>query len=177
MSPIADLRYPIGRFKPPEPITSQDLQSAIDAIAALPSELRAAVRDLKDAQIDTPYRPDGWTVRQLVHHIADSHMNAFTRIRKALTEKEPDITAYDEKAWAELVDSRHAEVDLSLSIVDALHRRWSMMLRSMTDADLARCYRHPERGTVRVDNTVLLYAWHGRHHVAHIAALRQRERW
>ena len=177
MSPLADLRYPIGRFQAPEPITSQDLQSAIDAIAALPSELRAALRDLRDAQIDTPYRPDGWTVRQLVHHVADSHMNAFTRIRKALTEKEPDITAYNEKAWAELVDSRHAEIDLSLSIIEALHRRWSMMLRSLTAADLARCYRHPERGTVRVDNTVLLYAWHGRHHIAHITALRKRERW
>lgn len=177
MSPLADLRYPIGRFTPPDPITPQDLQTAIDAIAALPTELRAAVRDLTDAQIDTPYRPEGWTVRQLVHHVADSHMNAFMRMRKGLTERDPEIMAYNEKAWADLVDSRHAEIDLSLGIVDALHRRWTMMLRSMTDGDWHRTFRHPERGLVRLDNNALLYAWHGRHHVAHIAALRQRERW
>ena len=177
MSPLADLRYPIGRFTAPDPIASQDLQTAIDAIAALPSELRAAVRDLNDSQIDTPYRPDGWTVRQLVHHIADSHMNAFMRMRKGLTEREPEIMAYTEKAWAELVDSRHADIDLSLTLLDSLHRRWSMMLRSMTDAEWQRTFLHPERGPVRLDNNALLYAWHGRHHVAHITGLRQRERW
>jgi hypothetical protein len=139
--------------------------------------LRSAVRDLSDSQIDTPYRPDGWTVRQLVHHIADSHMNAFMRMRKGLTERDPEIMAYNEKAWAELVDSRHAEIDLSLTLLDSLHRRWSMMLRSMTEAEWQRTFQHPERGAVRLDNNALLYAWHGRHHVAHITALRQRERW
>lgn len=177
MTPVADLRYPIGRFTAPETITAQDLQTAIDAIAALPFELRTAAKDLSDEQIDTPYRPDGWTVRQLVHHIADSHMNAYIRMKKAITENEPVITAYDEKAWANLEDSLQADIDLSLTLIDALHRRMTMMLRSMTDADFQRTFRHPERGLVRIDNNVLLYAWHGRHHVAHITSLREREGW
>jgi hypothetical protein len=177
MSPIADLRYPIGRFTPPDSIAAQDLQTAIDAIAALPAELRAAVKDLTDSQIDTPYRPDGWTVRQLVHHLADSHMNAFIRMRKAMTENEPEITAYDEKAWANLPDSRQEDIDVSLTLLDALHRRLTMMLRSMNEADWKRAFRHPERGLMRIDSNVLLYAWHGRHHVAHVTSLRQRERW
>ena len=177
MSPVADPRYPLGRFSSPDPITAQDIQTSIDAIAALPTELRAAVRDLTDAQFDTPYRQDGWTVRQLVHHIADSHMNAFIRMRKAMTENDPDIFAYNEKAWAELVDSRHAETELSLALIDPLHRRWAMMLRSITDSQWKRTFRHPERGSMRLDSNTLLYAWHGRHHVAHITALRSRERW
>lgn len=174
---MTDLRYPIGKFSPPDTITPQDLQAATDAIAALPSELRQAVRGLTDAELDTPYRPEGWTVRQLVHHIADSHMNAFVRMRKALTENEPDIVAYDEKKWAELPDSRHAEAEISLALVDSLHRRWAMMLRSMSDGDWKRSFKHPERGLVRLDFNTLLYAWHCKHHLAHIVNLRQRERW
>jgi hypothetical protein len=173
----SDLRFPIGPFKPPETISQQDLQHAIDDLAALPAELRKAVDGLDEAQLDTPYRPDGWTVRQVVHHLADSHMNAFSRIRKALTEKDPDIFAYNEKAWAELTDSRHAAADLSLNLIDALHRRWTMMLRSVTGAEWQRTFRHPERGSMRVDVNTLLYAWHGKHHVAHITALRQRQKW
>jgi hypothetical protein len=176
-SMTADLRYPIGRFTPPQSITQQDLQNAIDDIAALPSELRKAVHGLDEGQLDTPYRPDGWTVRQVVHHVADSHMNAFARMRKALTEKDPDIFAYNEKAWAELTDSRHAAVDLSLALTDALHRRWTMMLRAIEGQDWQRTFRHPERGSMRVDMNTLLYAWHGKHHVAHIIALRERQNW
>jgi hypothetical protein len=174
---MTDLRYPIGKFIPPEAITQQDLQAAADAIASLPGELRRAVHGMSDAQLDTPYRPEGWTVRQLVHHIADSHMNAFIRVRKALTENEPEISVYDEKKWAELPDSRHADVELSLSLIDSLHRRWAMMLRSIGDADWKRAFKHPERGLVRLDLNTLLYAWHCRHHLAHIVNLRERERW
>jgi hypothetical protein len=176
-STTADLRYPVGRFVPPETITPQDLQNAIDDIAALPAELRKAVEGLDEAQLDTPYRPDGWTVRQVVHHLADSHMNAFSRIRKALTEHDPEIFAYNEKAWAELDDSRHAPVDLSLSLLDALHRRLTMMLRSVTGEQWQRTFRHPERGPMRIDWNTLLYAWHGKHHVAHITSLRERQNW
>jgi hypothetical protein len=174
---MTDLRYPIGKFAAPDAITPQHLQNATDAIAALPSELRQAVRGFSDAQLDTPYRPDGWTVRQLIHHIADSHMNAFIRMRKALTENEPEISAYDEKAWAELPDSRHAEVELSLALIDSLHKRWAMMARSLDDSQWKRAFKHPERGLVRLDYNALLYGWHCKHHLAHIVNLRQRERW
>jgi hypothetical protein len=172
-----DFRYPIGRFTVPETITQADLQHAIDDLAALPTELRKAVDGLDDRQLDTPYRPEGWTVRQVVHHIADSHMNAFARMRKALTEEDPGIFAYNEKAWAELPDSRLAAVDLSLALIDALHGRLTMMLRSVAAADWQRTFRHPERGSMRLDMNTLLYAWHGKHHVAHITALRERENW
>jgi hypothetical protein len=176
-SMTADLQYPIGRFTPPQSITQQELQSAIDDLAALPASLRKAVHGLDETQLDTPYRPGGWTVRQVVHHLADSHMNAFSRIRKALTETDPAIFAYDEKAWAELTDSRHAAVDLSLALIDALHGRLTMMLRSIEGPDWQRTFRHPERGSMRIDVNTLLYAWHGRHHVAHITTLRERQNW
>ena len=174
---MTDLQYPIGKFTAPEDITPQNLQNAVEAIAALPFQLKAATQGLSDSQLDTPYRPNGWTVRQVVHHLADSHMNAFMRMRKALTENEPEITAYDEKAWAELSDSRHAGIELSLGLVDTLHSRWTMLLHSLTEAQWQRAFHHPERGRVRLDVNVLLYAWHGKHHVAHITGLRQRESW
>ena len=177
MAPLTDPRFPIGQFRPPAAITPQDLQTATDAIAALPLELRRVLRDMNDTQLDTPYRSGGWTVRQVVHHVADSHMNAYVRMRKALTENRPEITAYDEKAWAELTDARHGDVEVSLTLVDALHRRWVSLLRGMRDEDWKRCFVHPERGDVRLDFNALLYAWHGKHHVAHIEALRSRERW
>jgi hypothetical protein len=172
-----DLRYPIGRFQAPETITQAHLRQAIDDLAALPGELRKAVDGLNDSQLDTRYRPEGWTVRQLVHHIADSHMNAFARMRKALTENDPDIFAYSEKAWAELPDSRQAPVDLSLMLIEALHRRLTTMLQSVTPEEWPRTFRHPERGSMRLDVNALLYAWHGKHHVAHITALRERQNW
>lgn len=174
---MTDYRYPIGQFRVPEQVTSQDLQSAVDDIAALPSELRAATTDLKQEEVETPYRPGGWTVRQVVHHVADSHMNSYVRFRLALTEKEPLIKAYDESAWAELTDARHEEIGVSLDLLDALHRRWTILLRSFTDADWARTFRHPERGLMRLDVNAMLYAWHGKHHLAHITSLRQRNNW
>ena len=174
---MTDPRYPIGVFRPPESITDQALFTAIDQIAALPSEFRTVIKGLSDQQLDTPYRDGGWTVRQVVHHVADSHINSYVRFRLALTEDEPGIKPYDEKAWAELIDSRHAEPGLSLDLLDCLHRRWTMLLRSFGPREWGRTFRHPERGTVRLDITTLLYAWHGRHHTAHVRTLRERQRW
>lgn len=174
---MTDPRYPIGYFRPPERIGDQELQTAVDAIAALPTELRAAVRNLSEEQFDTPYREGGWTVRQLVHHVADSHLNSYIRFRLALTENEPTIVAYNEKAWADLVDARHASPDISLDLLESLHRRWAMLLRSFTASEWQRTFRHPERGLMRLDVNTLLYAWHGRHHAAHVTTLRERMRW
>ncbi len=175
--PVTDLRFPIGKFTTPDQITSQDLQAGIDAIAALPAELRAETAGLSDAQLDTPYRPDGWTVRQVIHHLADSHMNSYIRFRLALTEDEPTIKPYDEAAWALLPDARHESIEVSLELLDAMHRRWTLLLRSLTDREWARTFRHPERGLMRLDVNLLLYAWHGRHHLAHIANLKSRNNW
>jgi hypothetical protein len=174
---MTDLRYPIGPFQAPASITAQDLHSSIDAIAALPSQIRASLAGLDEQQIDTAYRPGGWTVRQVVHHVADSHMHSYIRMRLGLTENSPDILAYNEKFWAELVDARHAAPDVSVTLIDALHRRWTMLLRGLTEADWKKTFRHPERGMVRLDVNTLLYAWHGKHHVAHIMSLRQRMLW
>lgn len=138
--------------------------------------LRAAVEGLTEAQLDTPYRPGGWTVRQVVHHVPDSHLNAYIRMKLALTEDGPTIKPYDENLWAELSDSR-MPVDASLSLMDALHRRWVTVLRSLQPADFARTFLHPEAGVVSLDRLIALYAWHGRHHVAHITSLRQRMGW
>jgi hypothetical protein len=155
----------------------QDVLAAVDAIAALPGELRAAVARLNDAQLDTPYRPDGWTVRQVVHHVADSHMHSYIRMKLGGTETEPAVNEYDERAWAEVVDARHSEVESSLALIEALHRRWSLWLRSLSDADWQRRFVHPKRGPVTLSLNALIYAWHGRHHVAHITHLRSRMRW
>lgn len=174
----ADLRYPIGRFDISAPITPASRAEHLEAIAALPAALRAAVSGLSDAQLDTPYRPEGWTVRQLVHHVADSHVNAVTRIRLALTEDTPTIKPYLEKAWANLADSRTQPIEPSLQILDGTHARWVALARAITAPEFARTVVHPEHGrTMSVDTLCGLYAWHGRHHVAHITALRQREGW
>jgi uncharacterized damage-inducible protein DinB len=171
----ADLRYPVGRWAEPDdaPETARRL---VDEIAAFPVALAAAVTGLDDAQLDTPYRDGGWTVRQVVHHVADSHMNAYVRIKLALTADAPAIAAYDEAAWARLPDSR-LPVEPSLALVDALHRRWVAVLRPLGDAELARVYRHPEMGDVSVRTALAIYAWHGRHHTAHVTGLRQRMGW
>lgn len=171
-----DLRFPIGPFERPGASTAADRTTRLANIAALPSALRGAVRGLTDAQLDTPYRPDGWTVRQLVHHVADSHLNAYCRIKLALTEDDPTIRPYDEQRWAELPDSK-LPIDISLTLLDATHTRWSVILASLTPADFARPMQHPESGAHTVDSMVALYDWHGRHHVAHITALRARESW
>jgi hypothetical protein len=172
-----DLQYPIGRFEWRGQNSADDRRRLIDAIDQTPANLRAAVEDLSEQQLDTPYRPGGWTVRQVTHHVPDSHMNAYIRFRLALTEEEPTIRPYDEGRWAELADARTAPVETSLVLLEALHLRWAMLLRSLSEADFARPFRHPELGIVSLDNNLALYAWHGRHHVAHIMFLRERMGW
>jgi uncharacterized damage-inducible protein DinB len=171
-----DPRYPIGRFERPQTISSDDRTNAIATLAELPEQLRNAVEGLGSAQLNTPYREGGWTVRQLVHHIADSHMNAFIRVRLALTEDWPTIKPYDEKAWATLHDSA-APIEWSLELVESLHARWVMLLQSLTEDQWMRGYRHPENGEMGLDVATLMYAWHSRHHVAHITHLRASEGW
>jgi hypothetical protein len=174
-----DLRYPIGKFsRPKAALTSSERSSAIDAIANTPAALRAAVGGLNDAQLDTPYRPGGWTVRQVVHHVPDSHMNAYTRFKLALTEDTPTIKPYDEAKWAELDDGKSKLVDDSLALLEALHVRWVFLLKRMKPADFARKLNHPEwDAPMNLDVLLALYAWHGKHHVAHVMELRKREGW
>ena len=172
-----DPRYPVGKFNRPETVTPELRVAAIAEIAAMPAALTNALEGLDREQLDTPYREGGWTVRQLVHHIADSHMNAFVRTRLALTEDWPAITAYDEKAWAMLHDSTAAPAGWSVALIENLHARWVLLLDSLTEEQWQRGFRHPERGASTLELTTLLYAWHSRHHVAHIAKLRERMGW
>jgi uncharacterized damage-inducible protein DinB len=172
-----DPRYPVGKFQRPEKVTEHDRMAAIATLAEMPDKLKDALEKLDEDQLNTPYREDGWTVRQLVHHIADSHMNAFVRTRLALTEEWPVISGYDEKAWANLSDSTNASVAWSAALLEGLHARWVMLLQSLQEADWQRGYQHPERGRSTVELTVLLYAWHSRHHVAHITRLREVKGW
>lgn len=174
---MEDLRYPIGRYEPREDIAAAQRQPWIDEIAGAPAKLQAAVSGLPASQLDTPYRPGGWTVRQIVHHLPDSHLNSYVRFRLALTEEEPTIKTYEEARWAELPDARTAPVDVSLQLLSALHQRWVLLLQSFGDAEFARTFRHPDLGVMKLDNTVGLYAWHGRHHVAQIVAMRDRRDW
>lgn len=174
---MTDLRYPTGRFVPTASATTASRASAIDVIAATPAQLRHAVEGLDEDQLDTPYRPDGWTVRQVVHHVPDSHLNAYVRIKLALTEDAPTIRPYDEAAWAGLADTSSVPIDVSLSLLEALHLRWVALLRAMTPADFERGYEHPETGRHTLDHLLALYAWHGPHHVAHITGLRARCGW
>jgi hypothetical protein len=177
MTMTADPRYPAGTFTPQLPATPEVREASIDAIAALPRHMRDAVRALTDAQLDTPYRAGGWTVRQVVHHVADSHMNGFIRLKLALTEERPTIKPYDEKRWAELPDMR-LPIEASLAILDHVHARWDAVYRAMAPAQFARTFFHPELNeTLTLDTHVQLYGWHSRHHVAHITALRAREGW
>ena len=170
------LSYPIGRFERPGASTAADRAARMDTLAALPANLRGAVRGLSDAQLDTAYRPGGWTVRQLVHHVADSHMNGYTRVKLALTEENPVIKPYVEDEWAKLSDSR-LPMELSLSILDAVHARLDAILRSLTPEQWARPFLHPAGGPQTIDVWAALYAWHSRHHTAHVTALREREGW
>ena len=174
---MSDPRYPIGRFQDPPTYDRAVRAAFLDEIEEAPARLRQAAYGLTPAQLDTPYRDDGWTVRQVVHHVADSHMNSFLRFKLALTEAEPTIKPYDEKAWAALPDSASADPELSLDLLALLHRRWLILLRSMTEEAFARTFRHPERGLMTLDRNVALYAWHGRHHTAHVTALRERMGW
>jgi|SRR5208282_2116184 len=172
-----DLRYPIGKFQPVERNTDAERRAFIDAIAETPARLASAVAGLKPEQLDTPYRPGGWTVRQLVHHIADSHMNALIRFKLTITEDEPTIKTYEEARWAELADTKTPPIESSLILLENLHKRWVLLLRSLTPADWPRKFRHPEWGLATLDFLLAQYAWHGRHHVAHITSLRQRNGW
>ncbi len=174
---MTDLRYPIGKYDPPSKITDSHRREWIDNIAQAPDVYRAAVKGLSEEQLNTSYRPEGWTVRQVVHHVADSHMNAYVRFRLALTEDQPIVKPYMESRWAELVDARTAPVDLSLTLIDSLHNRWVMLLRSMSPADFARVFQHPEHGKMTLDTNLGMYAWHSRHHAAHITSLRARNNW
>jgi DinB superfamily len=174
---MEDLRYPVGKFQMPEGVTPDQRRQFIDEIAQTPARLRLAVSGLSPEQLETAYRPGGWTVRQVVHHLPDSHLNSYIRFKLALTEDEPTIKPYDEGRWAELIDARTSPLEVSLSLLESLHSRWVTLLKSLSPADWSRKFRHPEIGVVTLDRNVALYAWHGRHHVAHITSLRKREGW
>ncbi len=174
---MEDLRYPVGRFQRPQSLDPQQRRAAIETIAEAPTKLRAAVAGLSDAQLDTPYRPDGWTVRQVVHHVPDSHLNAYTRFKLALTEDTPTIMTYKVAAWATLEDSNSTPVATSLALLDAVHDRWIRILRAMTPSDFSRTLKHPENGIMTLDQMLALYEWHSRHHVAHVTGLRARSGW
>jgi len=173
-----DLRYPVGKFNKPANLhTSEQRREFIDQIAATPARMREAVAGLSEAQLETPYRDGGWTVRQVVHHVPDSHMNAYTRVKLALTEHEPPVKPYDEAAWATLADVRETPIETSLVLLEMLHQRFDTILRSMSDADFSRTLMHPEHGVITLDWLIAMYAWHGRHHAAHITSLRTRNGW
>jgi uncharacterized damage-inducible protein DinB len=173
-----DLRYPTGKLqRPSKPLDAGQRAAMIDVIAATPAKLRKAVAGLDAAQLDTEYRDGGWTVRQVVHHVPDSHLNAYIRFRLALTEDNPTIKPYDEAAWATLSDARSAPVEVSLTMLAALHDRWVRLLRVMTEKDFLRPLTHPENGPMTLDGMLATYAWHGPHHTAHITKLRERKGW
>jgi uncharacterized damage-inducible protein DinB len=171
------LRYPLGRFEPAGRIPPTDRARFLDSIASTPARLRAAVAGLSDKQLDTAYREGGWTVRQLIHHVPDSHLNAYVRFKLALTEDNPRIKTYEEAEWAKLDDSRTTPVETSLTLLDSLHARWDRLLRSLSDDDFQRTLDHSGMGTLSLDTMTRLYEWHGRHHVAHVTRLRERMGW
>jgi uncharacterized damage-inducible protein DinB len=172
-----DLRYPIGKLETQRDLDPEQRRELISRIERTPDRLREAVAGLNAEQLDTPYRPGGWTVRQLVHHVPDSHLNAYTRFKLALTEDEPAIKTYDEGRWAELPDSRSVPVEVSLALLESLHRRWVALLRALTPAEFQKTLMHPDWGQMTLDQVLGIYAWHGDHHVAHVTALRQRMGW
>lgn len=171
------IQYPVGRFTAPDDITPALRNHAIDEIALLPTAMTKAVHGLDTAQLETPYRDGGWTVREVVHHVADSHMHAYLRAKFALTEESPTIRPYDEAAWSKLADVSTVPIGVSLSLIDGIHARWVACLRGLVDAQFARPFVHPELGPQRIDLSLLRYAWHGRHHVAHITSLRAQKGW
>ena len=172
-----DQRYPIGKFEPRNQLTSEERRAMIEQIATAPILMRNAVDGLTPAQLDTPYREGGWTIRQVAHHVPDSHVNAYCRFKLALTEDSPTIKPYDETRWAELPDTHNTPIKTSLTLLEALHYRWVNLLRSMKPADFQRPLTHPESGPMTVDNLLALYAWHGRHHTAHITSAREQRGW
>jgi len=174
---MTDPRYPIGKFTYDGAPSQNQRKKLIDEIEQAPAALRAAVRGLSPQQMETPYRDGGWTVRQVAHHVPDSHMNAYVRFKLALTEDEPTIKPYMEDRWANLPDSQCTPVEVSLALLDALHDRWVRLLRSLQPEEWKRTFRHPELGVMPLEKTLALYAWHGRHHAAHITELRKRMGW
>jgi len=174
---ISELQYPIGKFNYAGPLTAAQRAQCIDDIAATPKNLRAAAAGLSPEQIETPYRDGGWSIRQVLHHVPESHMNAFLRFKWALTEDQPNIKAYKEAEWAKTPDVAKTPVETSLTLLDALHERWVNLLRSMSPADFDRKLNHPENGPMTLDKMLALYSWHGKHHAAHITGLKQRKGW
>lgn len=172
-----DLRFPVGKFEHQGSVNDQQKQVFLDEIEQTPSRLRASVGGLSDSQLDTPYRPEGWTLRQVVHHLPDSHLNSYVRFKLALTEDEPIIKTYAEDRWAELSDTKATPIEVSLVLLGSLHDRWVRLLRSLTPEQWKRRFRHPELGPMTLEKALALYAWHGRHHVAHITELRRRMSW
>lgn len=172
-----DLRYPIGRFRPPDQVPAPLRAELIAQVDEAPVRLREAVRRLSAEQLQTPYRDGGWTLAQVVHHLPDSHVNAYVRFRLAVTEEEPTIKPYLEARWADLHDASSSDIESSLVLLEGLHQRWASLLRRLTPEQWTRAFHHPERGRVTLDRQLALYAWHGRHHVAHITSLRQRMGW
>ena len=174
----SDLRYPVGRFQRPAELSASQRAAAIDVLASAPRAFRAAVAGLDDEQLDTPYRDGGWTVRQVIHHVPDSHMNAYVRCKLALTEDTPTIKPYDEAKWAELPDGTSPLVEESLTLIEVLHARWVYLLKSMQPSDFGRLLNHPEwKAPMSLDQLLALYEWHSRHHTAHITELRKRKGW
>jgi uncharacterized damage-inducible protein DinB len=174
---MTDPRFPIGKFHYEGPPTEAQRAQFIANIEQTPAALRAAVKGLSPEQLDIPYREGGWTVRQVVHHVPDSHMNAYVRYKLALTEDDPTIKPYAEDRWANLADSQSTPVEVSLTLLDSLHSRWVQLLRSLKPEDWKRTFRHPELGSVPLEKNLALYSWHGQHHVAHVTELRKRMGW
>lgn len=174
---LIKLQYPIGKFSFKDDVTTESRKNSIKEIENLPVKLRKAIKGLDDKQLDTPYRHNGWTIRQVVHHIPDSHLNAYVRMKLALTEKEPAIKTYDENEWAKLQDYYQTPIEISLNLLDALHKRWVILLNSLKENDFHKKFKHPEWGLISVDYAVAQYAWHGNHHTAHITSLRERMGW
>ena len=174
---LEKLRYPIGRFKPEREISAEMREGFLKDIEETPAKLRDAVSGLNNEQLNTPYRPGGWTVRQVVHHLPDSHLNSYIRFKWALTEDSPLIKTYEEARWAELKDSFETPIEVSLDLLTSLHSRWIILLRSLGPVELSRTLNHPEIGLVTLDKMIALYSWHGRHHVAHITSLKERMGW
>lgn len=175
---LESLKYPIGKLQYPEKYTKKDIEQWISTIEELPQQLENLVEDFDDLQLDTPYRPEGWTVRQVIHHLADSHLNSNIRFKWALTEDRPTIKAYHEDRWATLEDAKDADIEMSLSLIESLHRRWVYMLRSLTTEQLQRTYIHPvTQKEISLGQTIAMYAWHSKHHFAQITSLAKREDW
>jgi uncharacterized damage-inducible protein DinB len=176
-SVVDEIRYPVGEFRIDPDVTPEKRKMWIEQLAEAPAKLRTTLLGLSEEQLDTRYRKDRWTLRQVVHHLADAQLNGFTRFKLALTEDRPAIKTYEEDLWSETVDGREAPANLSVDLLTALHARWVILLESLTESGFARSFRHPQRGELRIDDALQLYAWHGIHHTAHISKLRQRNGW